>query len=121
MQHILQMLWGPGGGGGGGRTIMKRAQLVARACLDTAFEDRLLQDAAAAASELGIETSKRHKHALWDNASCNYYHLSPHIRAHVLCATPRARYVFFMFRFPLMFHGVLFSSFNIAARARAVI
>jgi len=24
----------------------------------------------------------------------NYYHLSPHIRAHVLCAPPRARYVF---------------------------
>ena len=27
-------------------------------------------------------------------ASGNYYHLSPHIRAHVLCAPPRARYVF---------------------------
>ena len=24
----------------------------------------------------------------------NYYHLSPHRRAHVLCAPPRARYVF---------------------------
>jgi len=24
----------------------------------------------------------------------NYYHLSPHIRAHVLCAGVRARYVF---------------------------
>jgi hypothetical protein len=24
----------------------------------------------------------------------NYYHLSPHIRAHVLCAPPHARYVF---------------------------
>ncbi len=23
-----------------------------------------------------------------------YYHLSPHIRAHVLCALPRTRYVF---------------------------
>jgi len=28
------------------------------------------------------------------NIGFNYYHLSPHIRAHVLCAPPRARYVF---------------------------
>ena len=33
------------------------AQLVARAWVDKAFEDRLLQDAPAAARELGIETS----------------------------------------------------------------
>ncbi len=34
-------------------------------------------------------------------SSANYYHLSPHIRAHVLCAPPRARYVFLKRRFIL--------------------
>ncbi len=29
-----------------------------------------------------------------DSPSSNYYHLSPHIRAQVLCSPPRARYVF---------------------------
>ena len=33
-------------------------------------------------------------HSTSTNVHCNYYHLSPHIRAHVLCAPPRARYVF---------------------------
>jgi hypothetical protein len=31
------------------------------------------------------------------NSLFNYYHLSPHIRAHVLCAGLRARYVFLTF------------------------
>ena len=34
----------------------------------------------------------------------NYYHLSPHIRAQVLCAPPRTRYVFLSARAMLHTH-----------------
>ena len=39
-----------------------------------------------------------------------YYHLSPHIRAHVLCAPPRARYVFLNLRRLANHQGLISSS-----------